>query len=107
MDNKYDEALKILQNLPPGLKEELSIINLTGTCFVQMGKHDLTLAFLEKGPVRKRKMDDDVIQFGYLLGVCYQEQGDNKKAVNQLQKIYAENVDLADVEERLKQLAAI
>lgn len=106
-DKKYDEAITILQNLPSEIKEELSIINLTAACFVQMGKFDLALAFLEKGPVRKRKMDDEMMEFRYLLGVCYQKQGENKKAVNQLQKIYAEDVTFADVEERLRQLEAM
>lgn len=102
--HEYKKALEILQSLPDDLRHELSIINAIAICFIKLNHFDLALKVLEKGPLQKRKMDEDMKLFRYLLGVCYKEMGDKTKAIKQLKRVYAEDISYLDVEKQLKQL---
>jgi tetratricopeptide (TPR) repeat protein len=99
---KYNEALPILQNLPEELKNELSFIIALGNCFLELKQPELALAILENGPTRKRTMDDQMKLFRYLLGMTYKALGQKKKAINELNKVYAIDMSYADIKEQLK-----
>jgi len=79
---KPREALPILQSLPEELKENVQIISLIGSCFVEIDKPDLAIEALEKGPTRARKMDQDMMVFRYALGTAYKKAGLKDKALN-------------------------
>lgn len=106
-NEEYNKALKVLQDLPADLKNQLNIINAIAICFMKLNKFDLALEVLEGGPLLKRKMDEDMKLFRYLLGVCYKEVGNKAKAVKQLKKVYAADINYLDVEEQLKELGEL
>jgi len=99
-----EKALTILQSLPEELKGDVEVLSLLGAVFIKAGKPDLAIIALEKGPTQKRKMDEQMMGFRYVLGKAYKEVGENKKAINQLQKVYAEDINYMDVAEEIERL---
>lgn len=101
---QFEEGIKVLQNLPTEIKEHVSVITLMGLMFLEMGKPELAIATLEKGPTRKRTMDEQMMMFRYALGITYKKGGQIRKAVKQLQKVYAEQTGYLDVKELLAEM---
>ncbi|MGE5506865.1 MAG: tetratricopeptide repeat protein [Chitinophagales bacterium] len=96
-----DRAIPMLQSAAGTVAEEQRII-LLGRCFMEKGQLDLAIETLKQGPVNKRKMDPQVIEAKYWLGVAYLKAGQKAKAKTQLAKVYAEDVNYKEI----KQLAA-
>ncbi|NLG83378.1 MAG: DUF4236 domain-containing protein [Firmicutes bacterium] len=101
----YRKAIEVLQNLPPETRQELPVINILAHAFLGLGRPELALEVLEKGPLRSRRaMDEDMKLFRYLLGLTYKELGEPKKALKQFQKIYVEDADYENVKDILREL---
>lgn len=77
---------------------------MLGGLFLDMGKPDLALEVLKNGPTRKRKMDESMAAFRYLLGRAYFETGDKKRALTQFNQVYIYNRNFRDVAEYIEQL---
>ena len=101
---KVEEGIGILQSLPEELKNSVEIITLLGSLFIKLGKSGLALKVLQQGPVRKRKMDEQLMGFQYMLGMAYKENGERKKAIKQFQRVYAADMNFMDVKEILAEL---
>lgn len=101
---QFEEGIKVLQSLPSDIKENVRVITLMGLMFLEMGKPELAIATLEKGPMRKRSMDEQMMMFRYALGITYKKDGQIRKAVKQLQKVYAEQTGYLDVKELLEEM---
>jgi len=104
---KYNEALGILRNLPSEEKQNLVVINATGNAHLKMGNPELALAVLERGPIKSRKVDSQMMTLRYLLGLTYKELGKKRQALTQFNKVYAEYPDFEDVENKIKELGGI
>ncbi|SES90461.1 DUF4236 domain-containing protein [Anaerobranca gottschalkii] len=100
----YDQAIPLLQqiNSYDGLKDEVNI--LLGRCFLKKGLFEIAVEQFKKGPVLKRTMTPEVMEAKYWLGVAYYKLGDKKKALTQLQRVYAEDVNYKDVEKYIENL---
>jgi len=103
-DDRPEDALALLQSLPIEYKQELPVIILMGFLFLQLNRPELAVEVLEKGPVRTRKMDESILAFRYHLGLAYKRTGRNRKALTQLRKVYAENMEFMEVAKELKEL---
>ncbi len=99
-----EKAIKELQSLPENIKEEHFIINLIASAFVEMGKNEEALQLLTTKVGRKRKMDELLMASRYLMGVAYKNVGNNKKALVEFKKVYAENIGYLDVDKLIKEL---
>lgn len=106
-DGQYKDAIKVLQGLRAELKEEVLVINSLAASFIGLNEYDLALQVLERGPLLKRKMNEDMKLYRYLLGICYKQLGDKKKAIKQFNKVYAEDVTYLDTETHLKELEGL
>ena len=98
------DALALLQSLPVEAKQELPVIILMGRLFLQLNRPELAVEVLEKGPVAARKMDEAILAFRYYLGLAYKRTGQNRKALTQLRKVYAEDMRYMDVARELREL---
>jgi len=104
---KYNDALGILRNLPSEEKQNLVVINATGYAHLKMGNPELALAILERGPIRTRKIDSQIMTFRYLLGLTYKELGKKRQALTQFNKVYVDYPEFEDVEDQIKELSEI
>lgn len=98
------DALALLQSLPVEAKQELPVIILMGRLFLQLNRPELAVEVLEKGPVAARKMDEAILAFRYYLGLAYKRTGQNRKALTQLRKVYAEDMRYMNVARELREL---
>jgi len=101
---RHEEAIPILQNLPDEIKTELPYIIALGNAFLETNRQELAINVLEGGPTRKRSVDENMLLFRYTLGRAYKDAGDNKKAINQLQKVYAADTGFEEVGKLLEEL---
>ncbi len=103
-ENKPAEAIKILQGLPPEVKQDLPVINALAGCFLGTDQPQAVLEVLEQGPTRSRSMDDQMVLYHYCFGVAYKELGDKRKAAAHLNKVIAADEGFLDAKELLEQL---
>ncbi|EEG77011.1 DUF4236 domain-containing protein [Dethiobacter alkaliphilus] len=103
-EKRPEEAITVLQGLPSEMKEHVQIITMLGTFFLDAGQPETALNVLRQGPTRKRKLDDDLLLFFYTLGMAYKENGDDKRAAAQWQKVSAVDMNYLDVKEQLSVL---
>ena len=102
---EYQKAIEVLQSLPPETRQELPVINALAHAFLGLGRPELALEVLEKGPLRSRKaMDENMKLFRYLLGSTYKELGETKKALKQFHKIYVEDANYENIKDILREL---
>lgn len=101
---QYDKSIVVLQGLPAELRQELSVINLMALGFVESGKPELALEVLSTGPIRKRTMDDNMMAFRYLLAKTYSALGQKDKAIRELNKVCAHDINFEDARELLAKL---
>lgn len=98
---EYQTVIDYSQNLPDQLKELIYIITIVGASYYKLEKYEIALEVLLKGPTRKRKMDSINCRFRYFLGLTYEALEENKKAVQQYNKILAYDEKYEDVKERI------
>lgn len=101
---QFETALPLLQSLPPEIKQELPVLCTIAGCFLELDQPEFALEVLKQGPMRKQKMNEELMLFRYLLGITYKELGETKKAIKQLNKVYAEDIEYGDVKELLEEL---
>ncbi len=105
--HSYERAAELLMSLPRDKQENIEIINLMAYSFLEMDQPEPALAALEKGPLRKRKLDESsLLFFNYLLGVTYLRLEQKDKALPRLQKVYARDpgfMDTADLVKRIQE----
>ena len=101
---KYQFIIDNCQDLPSEIRSEVYIITMLGSCYYSLGKSEIALEVLLQGPTRKRKMDLDIAEFRYMLGVVYESLNQKKNAIKQYNKIMAFDSFYRDVAERLDNL---
>lgn len=96
-ENKLDDALKILQKIPSEYAKHLQVLNLIGTVFLKQEKYDYAIEALKKAPLQKRKLDEDLKDTHYLLGLAYKYAGDKKNSLKHFQRVYSADIEFRDV----------
>lgn len=86
------------------MEEHPTYFAILGDAFLNLGKNEIALETMLTGPVRKRNMDDEMCAFRYVLGKCYEANGDKANALKQYQKIYSYDVNYEDVSEKIQAL---
>lgn len=102
----YQELINFIQkNISDEAKEEYPVYySLLAKAFLKTGNKEAALESMLSGPVAKRTMNDDMCDFRYQLGLCYEANGDIKNALKQYQKVYAYDVDYEDVAKKIEDL---
>lgn len=88
-------------------EEHPSYYAMLGTAFLKLGQNEVALETLLSGPTNKRKMDVELCTFRYVLGECYEANGDNKNALKQYEKVYAFDVEYENVKEKINTLKGL
>lgn len=103
---KWDELVTHLQKeyTSDERNEHPALVAMLGEAFLKLGQNEVALETMLTGPVRKRNIDDEMCAFRYVLGKCYEANGDKTNALKQYQKIYSYDVNYEDVSERMQAL---
>jgi len=101
---KLNEAIEILQKFPPEFEGDLRVIQLLGACFAALKKYDLAIEVFKKAPLKKRNLDENLLELHYNLALIYEESGDKKNALKHFKKVYADNINYRDVAKKVEVL---
>lgn len=99
---KYDEAISVLQKITDSHPKYLKALQLLAACFASKKEYDMAIEIMKKGPLRKRKFDQDLLEFHYNLAAIYEEASDKKNALKHYRKVYAEDSSFRDVVKKLE-----
>ncbi len=98
---KYDEAIQILQEISSDFEQYMKVIRLLGACFYAQKKYGDTFRVLNKAPKLAFKLNEDLMEIYYNLGIFYREHGDVKNALTYFKKVYDHNRGYRDVKSKV------
>ncbi len=101
---KYDEAISFLQKINEDDGLYLQSLNAIAICFYELKEFDSAIQVLQKAPLRKQRLDDDLKSIHYLLGCIYQEIKDEKNALKHFKKVMIDDLNYKDIKERINEL---
>lgn len=105
-DGKHEDSIRKLQNLPDEIKELPVVYNTIAAIFIDMENNEEAAQLLTSKVGRKRKMNEDLMLSRYLQGTAYKNLDDKKRALRELRKVYAEDMDYLDTAKMIEELEA-
>jgi tetratricopeptide (TPR) repeat protein len=99
---EYQDAVNIARP-DDGTRRFFLCANLLGHCFRESGKPHHAVTWLERALEVPNLKDDEQHGIWYELGLAHEANGEEEKAANFFERIYAENVDFRDVATRVSE----
>jgi tetratricopeptide (TPR) repeat protein len=100
---EFQDAINLVQT-NDRTRRFFQCANLLGHCFMEKAMPNLALMWFRRGLEVVDLSEEEKHALYYEIGCAYEIGGDNEKALEYFEKIYAENVDYRDVSQRLKNL---
>ncbi len=98
---EFQEAINPVKS-DDGTRRFFQCSNLLGHCFMQKKMPNLALMWFKRCLDVPGLESEEIQALHYELGNSYEAGGDNGKALEYFEKLYAENVDFRDVGKRLQ-----
>jgi tetratricopeptide (TPR) repeat protein len=102
---EYQEAVSLVET-HDGTRRFFQCANLLGHCFLISGKPQHALTWFERALDAPNISDAEYHGLWYEIGQAHEANGDDTKAAQYFERIYAEDVDFRDVSERVRNLVA-
>ena len=99
-----DEAIGEFQAALRASADHLPTYELLGSTFLEMGQPEATVNSLERALSVDFEIEDELLGIYYYLGQAHQELGNTQRAVELYDKVFALDINFADVTERLRAL---
>ena len=100
---EFQDAIN-LSKPDDGTRRFFQCANLLGHCFMEKAMPNLALMWYRRGLECANLNEDEKQALYYEIGAAYETFDENEKAIENFEKIYAENIDYRDVGKRLKNL---
>jgi tetratricopeptide (TPR) repeat protein len=100
---EFQDAINLVQT-NDRTRRFFQCANLLGHCFMEKAMPNLALMWFRRGLEVVDLSEEEKHALYYEIGCAYEIGGDNEKALEYFEKIYAENVDYRDVSQRLGNL---
>jgi tetratricopeptide (TPR) repeat protein len=100
---EFQDAINLAKT-NDGTRRFFQCANLLGHCFMEKAMPNLALMWYRRGLEVADLNDEEKQALFYEIACAFEIGGDNEKAFEYFEKIYAENVDYRDVSQRLKNL---
>lgn len=101
---EHDRAIEVLQQIPEESEDHTKALLLMGTVFSQREDYESAVETFRRGPLRKRKLDEDLKELHYQLATHYEHLGDKAAAKRHYRRVYTTDVGYRDVNQRLHKL---
>ncbi len=102
-----EEAISEFQIATRGQDTRLKAYEMLGVSFMEKGNLEFAVKQFERGLKTPKHSDEEYLGCHYHLGLAYEQLGEYKKAIEQLEEVYLINVSFKDVRERLESLQNI
>lgn len=100
---EFQDAINLVKT-NDGTRRFFQCCNLLGHCFIEKAMPNLALMWYRRGLEVADLNDEEKQALFYEIAGAFETGGDNEKAIEYFEKIYADNVDYRDVSQRLKNL---
>ena len=100
---EYQDAINAVQ-ADDGTRRFFHCCNLLGMCFMEKNMPNLALLWYKRALETPKLKDEEKQALWYEIGNAYQVGGENEKAIEYFEQIYAVNVDYRDVSVHLQSL---
>jgi len=99
-----DEAISSFQAALRASPDHLPTYELMGQTFMEMGQPEAAVRSLERAVESGSTIEDELVGIYYYLGRAYEEIGSRESAVEYYDRVFALDINFADVTERLREL---
>lgn len=97
----HQGALEEAGRLPEEIRDQPFGVLLMARLMMEVGRNEEALHLLKDKMGRKRKMTPELMESRYLMGLLHARLGDQKAALDQLQRVYAQDLHYRDVADRI------
>lgn len=98
---EFQDAVNLTSS-SDGTRRFFQCSNLLGHCFLQSGKPQHAITWIERALETPDISDEEHHGLWYELALAHEANGDEPRAAKYYEQVYAENVDFRDVSERVK-----
>ena len=99
-----DEAISEFQVVLRGTSEHLPTYEMLGQTFLQKAEPEAALRSLERGLSAPGEVEEERVGIYYYLGLAHETMGDKATALGFYDRVFALDINFADVTERLRAL---
>ena len=99
-----DEAISEFQQALRAAPDHLPTFEVMGQTFMEMGQADAAVRSLERALEVDFDVEDELLGIYYYLALAYEDMGKNEAAVEFYDRVFALDINFADVTERLRAL---
>ncbi len=103
-NKEYGRAIEIAQSIPEEYPKYLKAIQIVALSFAEQNKYDLAIETFRKAPLRKRKLDENLMELHYNLAVTYEKAGNKKNALKHYKRVFLEDVTYRDIQKVIQNL---
>jgi tetratricopeptide (TPR) repeat protein len=100
----FDEAIAEFQMALRASPSHLPTHEVTGRCWMEMGKPDMAARALYRALTVAYEVEDEMIGIYYLMGRAQEDQGNSTEALEFFERVFSLDINFEDVTERLRAL---
>jgi len=101
-----EEAVHYLQLASRDLALRVRACNMLGTCFLDMDSSDMAVKEFERALATPHLTENDAVGIYYNLATACERLGDYRRALDELRKVYAIDINYLDVKDKLRKMRA-
>ena len=100
----FDEAIAEFQMALRASPSHLPTHEVTGRCWMEMGKPDMAVRALNRALNVAFEVEDEMIGIYFLMGRAHEDQGNSEDALEFYERVFSLDINFEDVTERLRAL---
>jgi len=100
----FDEAIAEFQMALRASPSHLPTHEVTGRCWMEMGKPDMAVRALNRALNVAFEVEDEMIGIYFLMGRAHEDQGNSADALEFYERVFSLDINFEDVTERLRAL---
>lgn len=101
----YNEAIAAFQGVAQDARYAEDAMVMLGRCFMRKEQQDLAIERFQEALQQHPAMDERGKEIRYLQAQAHEAMGQTEKALNLYKKIYSQDINFRDVEQRVSQLS--
>lgn len=97
LTERYHESIALLQGVEETNPYFVKALYITGLAFYELQDYESAIATYKRGPLRKRKLDGDLMNLHYGLAQALEAIGKHEEAKRHYRRVYVVDINYRDV----------